>query len=88
MAGRQNILETVFRAVLLWFIIFMYMFRRLPVRRNGAVCGAVLGAKLGYKRLPRTWVNSLRHKRWFHERVARFLKSGVLRLDEESPAAE
>ncbi|PRP80675.1 hypothetical protein PROFUN_11634 [Planoprotostelium fungivorum] len=41
---------------------------------NGAVAGALLGAKLGYKQLPREWLESLRHKEWLEEKVEKFLK--------------
>ena len=39
---------------------------------NGAVAGALLGCKLGYNRLPDTWLNDLFHKDWLDERLRRY----------------
>jgi len=41
---------------------------------NGAVCGALLGARLGYSKLPKEWLASLRHKKWLDKKVIAFLK--------------
>jgi hypothetical protein len=37
--------------------------------RNGAVCGALLGCKLGFSKLPVEWVEGLVHKEFFAARV-------------------
>lgn len=41
---------------------------------NGAVCGAVMGAKIGYSRLPRDWLQALPHKTWLDKQVVAFLR--------------
>jgi len=41
---------------------------------NGAVCGALLGCKLGYSQLPKDWLASLLHKKWLDRKVIAFLK--------------
>jgi len=41
---------------------------------NGAVCGALLGCKLGYSQLPKDWLASLLHKTWLDRKVIAFLK--------------
>jgi len=46
---------------------------------NGAVCGAVLGCKLGYSGLPKQWVAAMPHKKWLDKKVVALLKlMGVL----------
>jgi len=40
---------------------------------NGAVCGAVLGARLGYSRLPMDWANALPYRAWLDNKILRFL---------------
>lgn len=40
---------------------------------NGAVCGAVLGAKLGYSNLPQDWLQKMPHIKWLDARVEKFL---------------
>jgi len=42
---------------------------------NGAVCGSMLGARLGYSKLPKDWLCSLLHKSWLDKKVLMFLKS-------------
>eukprot|EP00823_Brevimastigomonas_motovehiculus_P009935 TRINITY_DN97_c0_g1_i4.p1 TRINITY_DN97_c0_g1~~TRINITY_DN97_c0_g1_i4.p1 ORF type:complete len:396 (+),score=90.05 TRINITY_DN97_c0_g1_i4:188-1375(+) len=42
---------------------------------NGAVCGAVLGCRLGYSKLPADWLNALPHKKWLDKKVVAFLKT-------------
>nr|XP_002733515.1 PREDICTED: uncharacterized protein LOC100373659 [Saccoglossus kowalevskii] len=39
---------------------------------NGAVAGALLGCKLGYNRLPRSWKENLRYKQWLQLKINRF----------------
>eukprot|EP01117_Protostelium_nocturnum_P013924 TRINITY_DN5243_c0_g1_i1.p1 TRINITY_DN5243_c0_g1~~TRINITY_DN5243_c0_g1_i1.p1 ORF type:complete len:372 (+),score=93.46 TRINITY_DN5243_c0_g1_i1:113-1228(+) len=46
---------------------------------NGAVCGALLGAKIGYSNLPKDWLMGLRHKKWLDAKVKSYLEvSGVI----------
>lgn len=40
---------------------------------NGAVAGALLGCKLGAKKLPSSWVDGLLHKEWLDKIIDRFL---------------
>ena len=41
--------------------------------RNAAVAGALMGAKYGYDKLPKDWLEGLVHKKWLDEKVDRFL---------------
>jgi len=41
---------------------------------NGAVCGAVMGAKLGYSGLPHDWIKAMPHKKWLDKKVVGLLK--------------
>jgi len=41
---------------------------------NGAVAGALLGARLGYSGLPKEWLSHLRHKEWLDKKVAKFVE--------------
>ncbi|GBC38452.2 ADPribosylglycohydrolase superfamily protein [Rhizophagus irregularis DAOM 181602=DAOM 197198] len=36
---------------------------------NGAVAGALLGARIGYEKLPKSWVDGLKFKSWLEDRV-------------------
>ncbi|CAG8437620.1 10515_t:CDS:2 [Ambispora gerdemannii] len=38
---------------------------------NGAVAGALLGARIGYKKLPKEWINGLRFTDWLDEKIDR-----------------
>jgi len=40
---------------------------------NAAVCGAVLGCKIGYKKLPNEWIQGLIHKEWLSEKIQKLL---------------
>jgi len=42
---------------------------------NAAVCGAALGARVGYNNLPAEWLSALPHKAWLDEKVETFIKS-------------
>jgi len=41
---------------------------------NGAVCGALVGTKLGYDKLPQDWLQALPNKKWLDLKVAKFLQ--------------
>jgi len=41
---------------------------------NAAPFGAILGAKIGYKKLPHDWIKHLKNKKWLDKRVIEFLK--------------
>jgi len=40
---------------------------------NGAVCGAMIGARIGYKNLPQDWLSAMPHKGWLDEKVVHLL---------------
>jgi ADP-ribosylglycohydrolase len=40
---------------------------------NGAVCGALWGARYGYSALPRDWLAAMPNKAWLDRKVVRFL---------------
>lgn len=40
---------------------------------NAAVAGALLGCKVGYKNLPRVWLDALKEKDWLERKVQRLL---------------
>src|SRR5690348_7842524 len=42
--------------------------------RNCAVCGALVGAKIGYTNLPRDWLMAMPHKKWLDQKVVALLK--------------
>ncbi|XP_071806736.1 ADP-ribosylarginine hydrolase Tri1-like [Asterias amurensis] len=44
---------------------------------NGAVAGALLGCKLGYKKIPPTWRNELTHKKWLDDILVRYFEMGI-----------
>eukprot|EP00118_Oscarella_pearsei_P013353 m.106106 g.106106 ORF g.106106 m.106106 type:complete len:424 (+) comp37250_c0_seq14:96-1367(+) len=48
---------------------------------NASVCGALLGCKLGYKKLPHDRLRKMPHIKWLDEKVEKFLK--MMGLDEE-----
>jgi ADP-ribosylglycohydrolase len=55
---------------------------------NGAVAGALLGCKLGYKKLPSEWLDGLKEKKWLDFKVHRFLcLLGLETLSEEDKIA-
>eukprot|EP01117_Protostelium_nocturnum_P012778 TRINITY_DN4729_c0_g4_i3.p1 TRINITY_DN4729_c0_g4~~TRINITY_DN4729_c0_g4_i3.p1 ORF type:complete len:421 (-),score=171.98 TRINITY_DN4729_c0_g4_i3:100-1362(-) len=41
---------------------------------NGAVCGAMMGVRIGYSNLPKDWLSSLQHKKWLDDKVKEFLR--------------
>ncbi|XP_028414474.1 uncharacterized protein LOC114537610 [Dendronephthya gigantea] len=41
---------------------------------NCAVAGALLGCKLGFNNLPKTWISGLAHRDWLEDHIARYLK--------------
>lgn len=41
---------------------------------NCAVAGALLGCKLGFKALPKDWLDGLKHKAWLDKKVAQLLE--------------
>ena len=41
---------------------------------NGATCGALLGAKLGYARLPAEWIRALPHRKWLGDKLVPFIR--------------
>lgn len=45
----------------------------LSPSRNGAVCGALWGARYGYSALPRDWLAAMPNKAWLDRKVVRFL---------------
>ncbi|XP_038067788.1 uncharacterized protein YegU-like [Patiria miniata] len=45
---------------------------------NGAVAGALLGCKLGYRNLPPSWKDDLKHKKWLDDIIARYLKMDIM----------
>ncbi|KAI6657941.1 ADPribosylglycohydrolase superfamily protein [Oopsacas minuta] len=40
---------------------------------NGAVCGAVIGCKIGYDNLPHDWIQKMPHIKWLDDKVDMFL---------------
>jgi len=50
---------------------------------NGAVCGAVLGCKIGYSKLPIDWLKALPHKKWLDQKIVSFLNLMGLRKPKE-----
>jgi len=54
---------------------------------NGAVCGAMWGARYGYSALPRDWLEAMPHKAWLDRKVVRFLNlMGITQV--QQPAIE
>ncbi|CAF2868610.1 unnamed protein product [Rotaria sp. Silwood2] len=41
---------------------------------NGAVCGAMYGARHGYKALPSEWLRAMPYKKWFDKKILALLK--------------
>jgi ADP-ribosyl-[dinitrogen reductase] hydrolase len=39
---------------------------------NAAVAGQILGAHLGYSKLPKDWLSTLIHKNWLDKKIIRF----------------
>jgi ADP-ribosylglycohydrolase len=48
---------------------------------NGAVCGAMLGARLGYAGLPAAWLRSMPHTNWLAAKLVPFLRLVLERAD-------
>lgn len=44
---------------------------------NGAVCGAMLGCKIGYANLPQDWIAAMPNKEWLDKKVAQFIKTVI-----------
>jgi ADP-ribosylglycohydrolase len=42
---------------------------------NGSLCGAMLGAKIGYSNLPKDWIEALPGKDRIDDQVRRFLSN-------------
>jgi hypothetical protein len=40
---------------------------------NGAVCGALLGCRLGFSQLPKDWLAVMPHKKWLDKKVVQFI---------------
>lgn len=40
---------------------------------NGAVCGALWGARHGFSKLPHDWLEALKHKKWLDSKVAMWM---------------
>ena len=54
---------------------------------NGAVCGAVIGCKIGYSNLPHDWLQKMPHIKWLDAKVEHFLNCiGLSAGDEEISA--
>ena len=41
---------------------------------NGAICGAMIGAKIGYNGLPQAWLKAMPNKRWLDKKVVELIK--------------
>eukprot|EP00026_Physarum_polycephalum_P003546 Phypoly_transcript_03559.p1 GENE.Phypoly_transcript_03559~~Phypoly_transcript_03559.p1 ORF type:complete len:574 (+),score=104.59 Phypoly_transcript_03559:204-1724(+) len=41
---------------------------------NGAVCGALMGCRIGYNALPHEWLAALPNKKWLDKKVVQFLR--------------
>ncbi|XP_070558795.1 microtubule-associated protein 1B-like [Ptychodera flava] len=55
---------------------------------NGAVAGALLGCKLGYKKLPESWKDGLCHRKWLDNHIKRFCKLSLPQLSSGKSADE
>jgi len=53
-------------------------------KRNGAACGALFGARVGYSNLPQDWLAALPNKKWLDKKVVAFLRMVGL-LPQPSP---
>lgn len=53
---------------------------------NGAVCGALMGARLGYARLPADWMRALPNKGWLDAKLARFVPLVLERAQQANDA--
>ncbi|XP_034039930.1 ADP-ribosylarginine hydrolase Tri1-like [Thalassophryne amazonica] len=42
---------------------------------NGAVAGALLGCKLGFQQLPKSWVSNLKHREWLEQQIQGYLSA-------------
>ena len=40
---------------------------------NGAVAGALLGCKLGFKALPKPWLDDLRYRKWLDDIIEQYV---------------
>jgi hypothetical protein len=54
---------------------------------NGAVAGALLGAKLGYRALPKYWLEALPHRQWLEIRADAAWDTIRARLFPSSPSS-
>ncbi|GAM23050.1 hypothetical protein SAMD00019534_062250 [Acytostelium subglobosum LB1] len=45
---------------------------------NGAVCGAMIGCKIGYSQLPKDMLDALPNKKWLDNLVVQFINKVVL----------
>lgn len=41
---------------------------------NAAVAGALLGARIGYNKLPKEWIEGIKYKKFLNERINRLWK--------------
>lgn len=53
---------------------------------NGAVCGAMLGARLGYDGLPAEWLQAMPNKKWMDKKVVALIKLMFERYERENKA--
>jgi ADP-ribosylglycohydrolase len=42
---------------------------------NAAVGGALMGCYIGFKKLPKEWIESFEHREWLEKKVEAFIKS-------------
>ena len=42
---------------------------------NAATAGALMGAYMGYKKLPKKWIESMPHRRWLDQIIEKFVKA-------------
>jgi ADP-ribosylglycohydrolase len=54
---------------------------------NGAVCGALLGARLGYDGLPAAWLNAMPNKAWLDAKVVTLVKLMMDRFEAQKKSA-
>jgi hypothetical protein len=55
---------------------------------NGAVCGAMMGVRLGYRALPLEWLRALPNKQWLDRKIVAFLGVAGLISADTAAAAE
>ena len=49
----------------------IFIFQAGDADTNGAVAGALLGCKIGFRHLPKTWLKGLKHKDWLDDMLNR-----------------